>query len=238
VYQVDDVTVTKAEYDKIAARYVDVDLETLAPIKTKSTSASGNQFADIIEAFKTYENSNWAIYDSPLIADSFLVIPQLEWGYSPQDWNLSHAGSGFNINNGHIVYNMQDINNNGSRELFIGVEEKYGTDSYYYLFGMYAIIEGKATSIIQGDGPNNELSVYIDGTFGKTDGNPGYWYDDRYSLSSTNTLITEYEYNYTGMEDPDPAWLAEIGEDMAQYSDTKIDFNWKNLSDFTGGTDN
>jgi hypothetical protein len=151
-------------------------------------------YSDLLMAYKAYQDSGWWDYSSPLIADSFLVIPQSEWGMTPSTWNDSNAGAGFDINSVELCYALRDINEDGILELFIGTEEyyDYSRTTRYNIFGVYSLQGGKAVSVIQKEsrGPlallrdNNGNCVIQTG-----DGGSGHREDIFYTIDKAGSLI-------------------------------------------------
>jgi hypothetical protein len=196
-----------------------------AATKKKPSAMSDDEalsvYGDLLQAFRDYEESGWEKYDSPLIQDSWLVIPQAgkEWGWdlTPENWDSSMSGAGFDINNSRVIYSLRDLNDDGAPELIIGIAESGDDKTFYWVFGVYAIVDGKARSVFQKGDPRSQAGIYTDGTIGLGCAISGLAQELRYSLSKDGTLVTEYNIgsSYEWKED---------GEEIITYFQYEGDY--------------
>jgi hypothetical protein len=179
-------------------------------------------YADILQAFRDYETSGWKKYDNPLIADSWLVLPQAdpEIGMKPEEWDGSLSGAGYDINNARVVYSLRDLNGDGAPELLIGVAESTDDDSFYSLFGVYTVTDGKAKSVFQRGDARESVTLYQDGTIGSAWEMDGMGQENRYSLAKDGTLVTEYRIGRDPKTNDDGEMiLDENDEYVFEYAD-------------------
>jgi len=206
---------------------------------TKPVTYAPEAYADLIAAFKTYEDSGFTDYSSELITDSMLVWPQIELGMTPQNWDSSYGGTNFDINNGYIVYSLYDISSDGIPELFIGWTSTPSYGTYTEIFGIYTVVNGEMQSAFQRwviGYSREEVTLYDDNTFGTEWMHMGYGDLARYSLDSGGNLIEEYWYSY-GTDDFE-AFEVEYNNILTKiqqdgYSQTVVTLDWHRLSEYS-----
>lgn len=197
-------------------------------------------YADIVRAFMIYEESNWQNFDNPLIKDSFLVIPQTEYGLTPQTWDMSLAGTGYDINSIDLLHCLHDLNNDGKPELLIGAQEYISGTYFYSLFGVYTVVDGEVVSVIQKEQSRDYVRIYADNTIGSSWGHMDHGCDSRYSLTLDGVLKTEYSYQISPAGgDNSNIQLDENGYPMYEYKDSDGNiYTQEQLNDILAGYTN
>ena len=174
---------------------------TKATETSKISSNDQSVYDPIIKAYQDFQASGFKVY-SPSIIKAFLV--------RYKDSDGSTAGGGiYNISQAMFVYSLQDINGDGTPELFVGVKEADSTAASF--FDVYTAVGGQVYFLLSPIDNQYSLSLLTDGTLEWSGGRMGSYYDCAYVLSPKATSLTPKYEAYIQQDDPEGPITFEKG---------------------------
>jgi hypothetical protein len=184
-------------------------------------------YAPILNAYAELERSDFEVCDEGLIGDSSLIY-------------IKERTVKWDMRKPTLIFALYDINQDGIKELLIGARTIINDTPYAYIYGIYALRNGKPVSVIQQESRYNlRLSSRDDGkpiieySYGRMDVAWDYFYaiDENSMLRALDKLYTD---GCDRTDENNPIYLRKREIDGAQAVVTEVEY-WALIRKYGAG---